>query len=162
MAIAVLNLPGRMTSASLVFPYLTATFTCDIGAIVINVVNGQGFAAVDGGGERHRLAGPVGASITVLLFRALPPSREIRLTVMCNGVGLLMLRPTAAGGQGQLSAAASRLPQSGRTINKFKARTDRQLQHVLAFIFLDWSPPAEFPADSATTASLSSPDRRCC
>lgn len=43
---------------------------------------------------------------------------------------------TAAGGQGQLLGRRIAVAQSGRTINKFKARTDRQLQHVLAFIFL--------------------------
>lgn len=81
MAIAVLNLPGRMTSASLAFPLFNGHFHCDIGAIVINVVNGQGFAAVDGGGERHRLAGlrRQHHGFTVQGFTAVA---EIRLTVM--------------------------------------------------------------------------------
>jgi hypothetical protein len=56
-------------------------FHCDICAIVINVVNGQGLAFAHRGREAMVWL-DCGANITVLLFSALPPSREIRLTVI--------------------------------------------------------------------------------
>ncbi len=85
--------------------------------------------------ERHRLAG-LRRQHHGLLFRAFTAVAGNTADGNVERRRVVDGETTAAGGQGQLLGRRIAVAQSGRTINKFKARTDRQLQHVLAFIFL--------------------------
>ncbi len=94
----------------------------------------RGFAAVDGGGECYRLAGlrRQHHGFAVQGFTAVAGNTADgnveRRRVIDGGT-------TAVGSQRQLLGRRIAVAQSGRAVNKFKAGTDRQLQHVLAFIF---------------------------
>lgn len=103
----------------LVFFLFNGYFYCDIGVIVINVVNGQGFVVVDGGGECYCLVGLwcqyygfVVQGFIVVVGNMVDGNVEWCWVV--DGEIIVV------GGQGQFFGCCIVVVQFGRMINKFK------------------------------------------